>query len=132
MEIWCELPNYNGIYLVSNLGKVKSVDQEVNCKGNKKRIHKGKMLKTFLNERGYVCVTLTKNHISKIKKVHRLVAETFLPNLNNMPQVNHIDCNKQNNCVENLEWCNNSYNMKQAYKNNLKMGRRKEGKICLI
>lgn len=129
MEIWKEVPNYNGIYLVSNLGRVKSIDQEINCKRNKKRIHKGKILKTYLNERGYECVGITINRVAKKKKVHRLVAEAFLPNPNNLPQVNHIDCNKQNNCVENLEWCDNSYNMKEAYKNNLRKLRRKAGTL---
>lgn len=122
MEIWKELPFYNGIYLVSNTGKIKSVNQIVSCKSGATRAHKGKELKQFKNERGYLCVTLTFGKHSKIKKVHRLVAETFISNPENKPQVNHIDCDKTNNNVSNLEWCTNSENMLHAYKYGLRVG----------
>lgn len=123
-EIWREHPYYNGNYLVSNTGRVKSVDQLVKCKSGATRIHKGKELKQFKNERGYLCVVITKDKNTKIKKVHRLVAETFIDNPQNKPQVNHIDCNKENNDVSNLEWCTNSENMLHAYKNGLAHGNR--------
>lgn len=118
-EIWREHPYYNGIYLISNMGRVKSVDQIVPCKSGATRVHKGKELKQFKNERGYLCVVITKGKKSKIKKVHRLVAETFIDNPQCKPQVNHIDCNKQNNNVTNLEWCTNAENMFHASKNGL-------------
>jgi hypothetical protein len=124
MEIWKEHPDYGGIYLVSNTGKIKSVDTIINCKCGGTRLHKGRELKQFKNERGYLCVVITKNKKGRIKKVHRLVAETFIDNVDDKPQVNHIDCNKENNNVSNLEWCTNSENMLHAYKNNLRMGKR--------
>ena len=124
IELWKEHPDYQGIYLVSNTGRVKSIDKIVSCKSGATRIHKGRELKQFKNERGYWCVVITKNKKTKIKKVHRLVAETFIANSDNKPQVNHIDCNKENNCVNNLEWCTNSENMLHAYNQGLKMGRK--------
>lgn len=123
MEIWKEHPSYDGLYLVSSKERVKSTDRIVNCKSGATRIHKGKELKHFLNERGYCCVVMSFNKQSKIKKVHRLVAETFLTKPDGKNQVNHIDCDKTHNNVENLEWCNNSENMLHAYKSGLKMGR---------
>ena len=124
MEIWKEHPFYGGLYLVSNKGRVKSTDRIVNCKSGATRVHRGKELTQQLNERGYCCVTISFKKQAKSKKVHRLVAETFLPNPQNKRQVNHIDCNKRNNNVDNLEWCNNSENMLHAYKSGLRMGRR--------
>ena len=123
MELWKEHPDYNGLYFVSNTGKVKSVDRIVKCKSGATRIHKGKELKQFKNERGYCCVVITKEKRGKIKKVHRLVAETFLETQEGKNQVNHIDCDKTNNTVENLEWCNNSENMLHAYRNGLRIRR---------
>ena len=121
-EIWKELPGYEGLYLVSNTGKIKSLDRVVACKNGATRLHKGKELKQFLNERGYLCVVITKNKKSKIKKMHRLVAQTYIDNPLNKPQVNHIDCDKTNNSVENLEWVTNSENMLHAYANGLRRG----------
>ena len=72
------------------------------------------------NKKGYLRVRLSKGRDKKYSfLVHRLVAKAFIPNPNCLPQINHIDGNKKNNCVNNLEWCNNSYNQLQAYKLNL-------------
>ena len=101
-EIWKDVANYEGLYQVSNLGRVKSI-------GYKKEL----ILKHF-NTGGYKRVTLIKNKIRKHHLIHRLVAETFIPNLNNLPQINHKDENKKNNCVNNLEWCSNSYNIQYS------------------
>lgn len=125
IECWKELQFTGKKYLVSNTGRIKSLDEYVPCKNGAIRLKKGKELKQFTNERGYKCVMVTiEPRVCKIKKVHRMVAMAFLPNENNYPQVNHIDCNKANNNVDNLEWCTNSHNMKEAYRNGLKMGRR--------
>ena len=62
------------------------------------------------NDRGYLTVNLSNNVIRQIKKIHRLVAEAFIPNPNNLPQINHKDEDKTNNCVNNLEWCDQAYN----------------------
>lgn len=94
----------NGLYQVSNLGNVRSF----NYNKAKKIQH---LKKVVINKRGYLAVGLSKNGIFKIKTVHRLVAETFISNPNNLPQVNHIDENKLNNSVTNLEWCTNKYNI---------------------
>ena len=95
-EIWKPIEGYEGLYEVSNLGRVKSL----------KRLHtKERILSQFLNHRGYARVNLWKENKSRKYSVHRLVAEAFIPNPDSKPQVNHIDENKTNNSVENLEWC---------------------------
>lgn len=81
--------------------------------------NKWKQLKTGWSKDGYECIKLNK----KDYKIHRLVALAFIPNPNNLPQVNHIDGNKSNNCVENLEWCNNSYNQQHAWNTGLQQKR---------
>lgn len=97
-EIWKDCKGYEGKYQVSNLGRVWSIGSQ-------------KYLKGSYDKDGYIQVYLTaKNGKTKIEKIHRLVALAFLDNPNNYPQVNHKDKNKQNNCVDNLEWCDIKYN----------------------
>lgn len=106
MEKWLDIKDYEGYYQISSLGRVKSLKRI-------DRINRSideKIRKTKLNNRGYEQVSLYKNGKSKYFLVHRLVAEAFIKNGNNFPQVNHIDENNQNNIVENLEWCTNKYN----------------------
>ena len=76
-------------------------------------------LKPRKSKNGYYNVLLYKDNKGYSKSIHRLVAEAFIPNLYNLPQVNHIDGNKLNNCVDNLEWCDNSYNIRHAIRNGL-------------
>lgn len=111
-EIWKDIKGYEGIYQVSNLGRVKSL-------GNNKT-KKEKILKPAIN-RGYLRITIQKDGINKKKYVHRLVAETFIPNSEKKPQVNHINCKKDDNRVCNLEWCTNGENQKHAWDNGLKI-----------
>lgn len=113
VEEWRDVVGFEGFYQVSNLGRVQSLERlvDTNIKYVDKRIHKGKLLKLHLNNRGYKMVHLCKNGTVKRVLVHRLVAEAFVQNPNNYPVVNHKDENKQNNCVENLEWCTQQYNM---------------------
>lgn len=99
-EIWKDIKDYEGIYQVSNLGRVKSFDS-IDKLG---RIRKGRILKGCKNTKGYLLVNLCKNNIGCGNLVHRLVAESFIPNPENKPQVNHIDEDKTNNMVSNLEW----------------------------
>ncbi|WP_333604407.1 NUMOD4 domain-containing protein [Lactobacillus acetotolerans] len=112
-EIWKSHPDIPGIE-VSTLGRVRTLDRTVsNGKGT--RLVKGRVLKPRDNGIGYLQVGIKVNGKQTMKLIHRLVAQNFLPNPDNLPQVNHKDCNPQNNSVKNLEWCDNSYN--QKYKN---------------
>ena len=104
-EIWRPIEGYEGLYEVSNLGRVRSLDRFFY------RLHKGKVLSPTKDRYGYLTVTLNYNGKSKTIKIHRLVAQAFLPNPDNLPQVNHKDEVKSNNCVDNLEWCSAKYNV---------------------
>lgn len=108
-EIWKDIPDYDGLYQVSNLGRVRSLDRTVKSSYGAVQNIKGKIIK-YKNSRGYACVSLSKNGIVKYMRVHRLVALVFIPNPHNYPQINHKDCNPYNNQSENLEWCTQKYN----------------------
>ena len=96
--IWKDIEGYEGLYQVSNMGRVRSLTRN------------NIILKKTITNRGYERVPLYKNKKSKLFRVHRLVANAFIPNPDNLPQVNHKDENKLNNCVDNLEWCTQEYN----------------------
>jgi len=107
-EIWKDIKGYEGLYQVSNLGNVKSLDRCIVCKNNNIKHIKGVLLTK--NKDKYMFVRLYNKSICKTYFVHRLVAEAFIPNPNNYPVVNHKDENKLNNNVDNLEWCTVLYN----------------------
>lgn len=109
MEIWKDIQNYERIYQVSNLGRVRSLSREVKS-GQKTLSLKDKIRKLNPNGNGYLNLLLHKEGIKKAYRVHRLVAEAFIPNPTNLPEVNHIDGDKLNNSVSNLEWCDKSHN----------------------
>lgn len=115
-EIWKPIKNYEGLYEVSNLGRVKSVDRVV-IDSHCTRIMKGKILvPTKINgKQPYCYVSLSKDGKPRKTFVHRLVAKTFLDNPMKKEQVNHIDGNVLNNEVSNLEWCTNAENTQHAY-----------------
>ena len=101
-EIWKDVVGYEGLYEVSNLGRVR---------------RDGKILKPTKIKNGYLYVGLHKNGIQKTVRVHRLVASAFIPNPQNLPCVNHKDEDKTNNAVDNLEWCTSQYNANYGTRN---------------
>ena len=119
-EIWKSIKGYGGMYKVSNLGRVKSIDRYINHPYFGKIKRKSKILTPGKDKGGYLLVGLRKNNKQKTKYIHRLVAEHFIPKLKNKHQINHIDGNKKNNYISNLEWCNSSENKKHAFKIGLK------------
>ena len=106
IEEWRPVVGYEGLYEVSNTGRVRSVDRYVKTCYGSYRLHKGKVLSPGIRPDGYLVVSLQ----YRMFRVHRLVAEAFLPNPDNLPQVNHKDEDKSNNRVDNLEWCDSKYN----------------------
>lgn len=122
-EIWKEIKDFEGRYMISNYGNVKSLTRNGTLGGAIKIVEK----------HSYLRVRLWKNKVVRTLFVHRLVAQAFIPNPLNKPQINHIDGNKKNNCADNLEWCSASENMEHAYKNGLRKTRKvaqvKDGKI---
>lgn len=106
----------NGLYEVSNLGRVKSLERKVKAKnryGIVERTITEKILKYTVNHKGYYLVKIS-NQVNKSFAVHRLVAEAFIDNVENKPQVNHINGDKKDNRACNLEWCTNGENQKHA------------------
>lgn len=110
-EIWKDINNYDGLYQISNYGRVKSLAT---------RFKIDKVLKSKQTKIKYLSVVLCKDKHQNRKYIHRLVAQAFIPNPDNLPQVNHKDGDKTNNHYKNLEWCTPHENMLHAYKNNLK------------
>jgi hypothetical protein len=110
MEIFKDIPGYEKVYQVSNLGNVKSLTRP----GAKEKLLKGE-----IDQYGYIRISLTKNGKTKKYKAHRLVMMTFNDTTDSSLQINHIDGNKKNNKLENLEWCTASYNTRHSYINNL-------------
>lgn len=109
-EVWKDIEGYEGLYQVSNLGRVKSLDRVIMRKKQGAIFKKGTILKP-MEYKGYQYVFLCKDNKQRSIKIHRLVAKAFLHNPDKLPEVNHKDENKQNNRVDNLEWCNHKYNM---------------------
>ena len=106
MEIWLDIIGFEGRYQVSTWGRIRNA--------------KGQILKPYRNAKGYLKVALCKNGENYKRRVNRLVAQAFIPNPKNMPQVNHKDGNKENNSFTNLEWVDNRKNSIHAV--NLKKG----------
>ena len=111
-EIWKDIKDFEGLYQISNLGRIKSL---LDNKGKKREI----IRKPRKAKNGYLYLNLWNNGKYKTVKIHRLVAEYFIDNVNELPVVNHIDGNKLNNSANNLEWCTYKQNTIHAYKNGL-------------
>ena len=115
-EVWKPIKGYSN-YLISNLGRVKSKERYVNTVYGAKRKVKERIIKPVNDSRGYYVVSLyNESGKSKPKLIHRLVAEAFLDNPNNYPVINHINGDKKDNRAENLEWCTQSHNIKEAFR----------------
>lgn len=109
-EIWKDIKGYEGLYQVSDLGKVKSLERDyVAANGGKRHIEEHLLLQ-HPSKKGYLRVKLYKNGVGKTYQVHRLVAETFILNPYNKPQIDHIDGNNQSNIVSNLRFATNKEN----------------------
>ena len=123
VEEWKDIEGYEGLYQVSNLGRVKSLNY----------LHTGKeqILKNRLQNNNYLFVYLCKNSIKKNCSVHRLVAKAFLENPNNYPCVNHIDEDKTNNNINNLEWCTHKHNINHGTHNQRSVENRSIFIYCL-
>jgi hypothetical protein len=134
-EIWKDIKNFEGLYQISSLGRIKRLNSEIIAiehwgKGIIARIIKERILaKAHL--RGYELVSLKKNGKQTTRQVHRLVAETFIPNPLNKPQINHKDCNKENNHINNLEWVTDKENKEHAVLNGKMPKGEKSGKAKL-
>lgn len=126
-EIWKDIPNYEGYYQASNFGRIRSIERIIiQNKGGTyyRRIMPGHIIKPRLLNSGYDFVALCKHGVSEALTIHRLVARTFFGDIGKL-QVNHIDGNKQNNAVSNLELVTQSENIKHSY---AKLGHKRQTK----
>lgn len=129
MEFWKDVAGYEGIYQASNQGRIRSLDREREFVGRNQtgkpftytRKHKGKILAGGLDKNGYrIGVFYDKDGKRRTHKFHRLIAQTLIPNPDNLPEVNHDDGNKQNNEISNLEWTTTRKNIQHAFDTGLK------------
>ena len=119
-EIWKGIKEYDFYYSISNLGRVKSLKRVVTHKRCKLSVNE-KIITNCISTFGYPFVRMTINNKTKNFKIHRLIAQAFIPNPENKPQVNHINGIKTDNRVENLEWCTHSENMRHALDTKLRV-----------
>lgn len=142
-EIWKPIDGYEGYYEVSNLGRVRSLDREIIDSIGRFQHRKGKIKIQTLNSDGYPTVNLSKNNIDKRICVHILVGNAFVSNYFDSAEINHIDCDRTNNCADNLEWITHEENVRYSIitgnhvsvstdysgKNNPNYGNHKLGKL---
>ena len=129
-EIWLPIEGYENLYEVSNLGRVRRLESFVTGKNGVKQKFPGKILKPG-TARGYLFVNLSKNGIQRPFYIHRLVSAAFLPDSDKKFQVNHRDENKQNNSVENLEWCSAKENLNYGTRNKRISEKRSKPVLCV-
>ena len=115
-EVWKDVVGYEGLYQVSNLGHIRSLDHYVAHHTAGMALRKGRVLKPAFDGH-YLSIGLSKDNKAKSTRIHRIVAEAFLPNPDKLSDVDHIDCDKTNNRVDNLRWCSHADNMHFAKEN---------------
>jgi len=128
-EEWRNVIGYEGLYEISNLGNIRSIDRNITNKNGVIQFFKGRDLKPTHQKDGYIKIKLWKDNKARTNALHRCVALAFINNPNNYEDVNHIDGNKANNTLDNLEWVTRSQNIKHAYNTKLrinKVGRESE------
>lgn len=125
-EEYRDVIGYKGLYRVSNMGNVLSLARLTNGRNGVLKTSPGRLLKQRFGDRGYARVYLSKDGVVKTLRLHRVVAEAFIPNPDNLPQVNHLDADKTNNTAANLEWCTGQENIQHA----VKIGRIKRRTHC--
>lgn len=123
LDVFYPLKGFEGSYEITKNGVIRSIDRVITMKNGVKKSLKGKVLITKPNNKGYIKVAL--GIVDKRMFLHRLLAFTFLPNPHNYPIINHIDNNPLNNELSNLEWCNQSHNMRHKIKSGYKNPNRK-------
>lgn len=128
-EIWKDIKDYEGLYQISNLGRVKRL-KRLSTDGLKKYVDEEKMLKPWVSNMGYYTVCLRKNGTSKKMSVHRLISCAFIPNPYNLYTVNHKDGNKLNNSISNLEWMLLADNIRHGHDTGLYSCMKKVVVIC--
>ncbi len=117
IEEWRDIIGYEGLYQISNIGRIKTLSKFAGRSNRKEKI-----MKQSFNSKGYLHIVLSKNNISQTCRVNRLVALNFISNPDNLPQVNHKDGIKANNRVDNLEWCTSKYNVNHSIYTGLRKG----------
>jgi hypothetical protein len=119
MEVWRDVKGWEGLYQVSDHGRIRSLDHTVKTKTGKDMLVRGVIKKPSRDVDGYAVVSLQHKHHKKSYSVHRLVAQAFIPNPENKPEVNHINAVKDDNAVSNLEWVTGEENNQHAMDNGL-------------
>lgn len=117
LETWRDVAGYEGLYQVSDFGEVRSLDRLILYTNGAKHLHRGAIIKPVKDRYGYLRVELYKDGKGKWHKVHRLVAQAFIPNPYNLPEINHINEDKTSNVVTNLEYCDHRQNINHGTRN---------------
>lgn len=115
VEKWADMVGWEGVYMVSNFGNVKSLTRRVRAKYGKTRVIKERLMKLYINKLGYVLISLNGNGDTEVCTIHRAIAKAFIPNPYNKPEINHKNGIRHDNRVENLEWATGSENVKHSF-----------------
>lgn len=118
-EVWKDIKDYEGLYQVSNLGRIKSLEKEVHNRWGTGSVRKERIMNPVVGTNGYYKVSLHREAVIKWFSVHRLMAMAFINNPDNKTHINHKDCNRTNNSLDNLEWCTHAENIKHAWDNGM-------------